>query len=163
MVALATAEDKTFFPSLVEAPALGQTTVRASKGKDVAEPARPNYTIETVRGLKQTLRKADQLFFVMGIDAFLDIGKWYEASALLRECEFVVASRPGYSLADVANALPEKVRPAAHVTKPFKTGCGRRPCASGCDDPSAGWRASGRYRRAPSVRQWRTGRLWANL
>jgi nicotinic acid mononucleotide adenylyltransferase len=31
-----------------------------------------------------------------------------------------VASRPGYSLADVANALPEKVRPAAHVTKPFQ-------------------------------------------
>jgi nicotinate-nucleotide adenylyltransferase len=70
--------------------------------------------------LKQTLRKADQLFFVMGIDAFLDIGKWYEAAALLRECEFVVASRPGYSLADVANALPEKIRPASHVTKPFQ-------------------------------------------
>jgi len=57
---------------------------------------------------------------VMGIDAFLDIGKWYEATALLRECEFVVASRPGYSLADVANALPEKIRPASHVTKPFQ-------------------------------------------
>ena len=93
---------------------------QASKGKDAAEPARPNYTIETVRGLKQTLRKADQVFFVMGIDAFLDIGKWYEATALLRECEFVVASRPGYSLADVANALPEKIRPASHVTKPFQ-------------------------------------------
>jgi nicotinic acid mononucleotide adenylyltransferase len=32
----------------------------------------------------------------------------------------VVASRPGYSLADVANSLPEKLRPAAHVTKPFE-------------------------------------------
>jgi nicotinic acid mononucleotide adenylyltransferase len=30
-----------------------------------------------------------------------------------------VASRPGYSLADVANALPESLRPAAAVTKPF--------------------------------------------
>ena len=120
MVALATTEDKTFFPSLIEAPAMTQTSVKSSKGNDAAEPARPNYTIETVRGLKQTLRKADQVFFVMGIDAFLDIGKWYEATALLRECEFVVASRPGYSLADVANALPEKIRPASHVTKPFQ-------------------------------------------
>jgi len=30
-----------------------------------------------------------------------------------------VASRPGYSLADVANALPERLRPKAAVTKPF--------------------------------------------
>ena len=31
----------------------------------------------------------------------------------------MVASRPGYSLADVANALPEKLRPRPEVTKPF--------------------------------------------
>ncbi len=30
-----------------------------------------------------------------------------------------MASRPGYSLADVANALPEKLRPKSEVTKPF--------------------------------------------
>jgi nicotinic acid mononucleotide adenylyltransferase len=30
-----------------------------------------------------------------------------------------VASRPGYSLADVANALPEKLRPKSEITKPF--------------------------------------------
>ena len=38
---------------------------------------------------------------------------------MLRECEFIVASRPGYSLADVANALPESLRPKASVTAPF--------------------------------------------
>jgi len=53
------------------------------------------------------------------VDAFKDIAKWREAEALFRECEFIVASRPGYSLADVANALPENLRPAAAVTKPF--------------------------------------------
>jgi nicotinic acid mononucleotide adenylyltransferase len=31
-----------------------------------------------------------------------------------------VASRPGYSLADVANALPPRLRPASAVTKPFE-------------------------------------------
>ena len=31
--------------------------------------------------------------------------------------EFVVASRPGYSLADVANALPESLRPRPEVTR----------------------------------------------
>jgi nicotinic acid mononucleotide adenylyltransferase len=32
----------------------------------------------------------------------------------------IVASRPGYSLADVANSLPERMRPAASVIKPFR-------------------------------------------
>jgi nicotinate-nucleotide adenylyltransferase len=70
--------------------------------------------------LKQSLKKSDQLFFLIGIDAFRDIAKWHEAEALFRECEFIVASRPGHSLADVANSLPEKLRPAAHITKPFE-------------------------------------------
>jgi len=65
------------------------------------------------------LKKADRLFFLIGMDAFQDIAKWKEAEAVLRECEFIVASRPGYSLADVANALPEKLRPKAAVTEPF--------------------------------------------
>ena len=38
---------------------------------------------------------------------------------MFRDCEFIVAGRPGYSLADVANALPERLRPRPEVTKPF--------------------------------------------
>ena len=53
------------------------------------------------------------------MDAFADIAKWHQAEALFRECEFIVASRPGYSLADVANALPESLRPRPEATKPF--------------------------------------------
>src|SRR5262249_5449105 len=52
-------------------------------------------------------------------DAFADIAKWHKSEELFKECEFVVASRPGYSLADVANALPEALRPKPEVTKPF--------------------------------------------
>ncbi len=47
------------------------------------------------------------------------MGKWREASALLAECDFIVASRPGYSLRDVAESLPEDLRPPATVTRPF--------------------------------------------
>jgi len=104
MVALATIAEKTFLPSLLEAP----------------EPQlRENYTIDTIRRLKPTLKKADRLFLLIGMDAFKDIAKWREPEALFRECEFIVASRPGYSLADVANSLPEKLRPSAAVIKPF--------------------------------------------
>lgn len=116
MIALATAAEKAFHPSLLEAPKAQDVTV--SSGKKTAPGA--NYSIETIRRLKRTLKKADQLFFLIGIDAFRDIAKWHEAEALFQECEFIVASRPGFSLADVANSLPEKLRPAAHVTKPFE-------------------------------------------
>jgi nicotinate-nucleotide adenylyltransferase len=69
--------------------------------------------------LKQTLKKSDRLFLLIGIDAFKDIASWHEAEALFQECEFIVAGRPGYSLADVANSLPESLRPSSAVTKPF--------------------------------------------
>jgi nicotinate-nucleotide adenylyltransferase len=109
MIVLATTDDKRFVPSLLEAP-----EAIAKKGE-----SRPNYTIETVKRVKKTLRKADRLFFLIGIDAFRDIAKWHEAKALLGECEFIVASRPGFSLRDVAESLPEGLRPPAAVTRPF--------------------------------------------
>jgi len=87
--------------------------------KKKTHEGKPNYTIDTVRRLKQSLKKADRLFLLIGIDAFADIAKWHHAEALFRECEFVVASRPGFSLADVANALPMTLRPRVEVTRPF--------------------------------------------
>jgi nicotinate-nucleotide adenylyltransferase len=117
MVALATMNEKAFVPSLLEAPGEAATTAIMGK-KGHAQPG-ANYTIDTVRRLKQSLKKSDRLFFLIGVDAFNDIATWHEAEALFRECEFIVASRPGFSLADVANALPEKLRPKAAVTKPF--------------------------------------------
>lgn len=122
MVALATAGDKFLVPSLLE----NQPENSLPTEKSVAINAKkrpgtnPNYTIDTIRALRRRLKKIDQIFFLIGIDAFREITKWHEAEALFAECEFIVASRPGYSLADVANSLPEKFRPAAHVTKPFE-------------------------------------------
>jgi nicotinate-nucleotide adenylyltransferase len=117
MVVLATMGEKTFVPSLLEAPGVSASSGAAGKSKPLEPVA--NYSIDTVRRLKQSLKKIDKLFFLIGIDAFADIAKWREPEALLRECEFIVASRPGYSLADVANALPEKLRPANAVSQPF--------------------------------------------
>jgi nicotinate-nucleotide adenylyltransferase len=119
MVALATGEEKTFFPSLLESPE-EVVTDGSRKKNDKKYAAKPNYTIDTVKRIKQSCKKADRLFLLIGIDAFAEIAKWHQAEALFRECEFVVASRPGYSLADVANALPASLRPREHVTTPFK-------------------------------------------
>ncbi len=112
MVALATAGNKVWIPSLLEAP--GEST------RVISDTAHPNYSIETVRKLRAGLKSSDRVFFLIGVDAFLEIAKWHEATALFGECAFVVASRPGHSLADVANALPESLRPKSAATEPFR-------------------------------------------
>jgi nicotinate-nucleotide adenylyltransferase len=110
MTALALAGEKDFIPSLVEAPDLDNPK----------SERRPSYCIETVRRVKKMLGKSDHLYFLIGMDAFKDVAKWYEAEALLKECDFIVAARPGYSLADVASSLPTGLRPSPAVTKLFR-------------------------------------------
>ena len=109
MVSLALAGEKDLIPSLVEAP-----------DPDTRAERPPSYSLETVRRVKKSLGKSDHLYFLIGMDAFKDIAKWYKAEELLAECDFIVAARPGFSLADVASSLPPKLRPAAHVTKLFR-------------------------------------------
>jgi nicotinate-nucleotide adenylyltransferase len=94
MLALATAEEQRFVPSLLEADSM-----------------QPNYSIQTVHRLKASLDTSSKLYFLIGVDAFMEIGSWKQAVELLSECDFVVASRPGYALKDIVNALPEPLRP----------------------------------------------------
>ena len=109
MLALALAGEKTLLPSLLEAPEIVQ-----------AEGKLASYSVDTVCRFRQRLGKRDKLFFLIGIDAFQDIAKWRDPVALLRECEFIVASRPGFSLAEAAMALPEEIRPKEDITKLFQ-------------------------------------------
>lgn len=103
MLALATAEDDCFVPSLLEANA-----------------AQPNYSIQTVRRFKSSLKRSDNLYFLIGIDAFMEISTWKQPAQLLGECDFIVASRPGFSMADIGEALPEGLRPAPAVLQALR-------------------------------------------
>jgi nicotinate-nucleotide adenylyltransferase len=109
MAALAVQGEKSFIPSLLEAPEVIQ-----------AERKLASYSIDSVRRFKENLKKNDKLYFLIGIDAFMDIAKWRSPVELLHECEFIVASRPGYSMSDVARALPEDLRPQAQVADIFR-------------------------------------------
>lgn len=67
----------------------------------------PSYSIETVRALKAQgqARGPEEVFFIMGLDAFLEIPAWREVKALLALCHFVIAARPGYRFAEVTKVL----------------------------------------------------------
>jgi nicotinate-nucleotide adenylyltransferase len=106
MVALATSGEKSFVPSDIE-------SYEQLDGK-------PSYSVDTVRRLKKQLKKSDRLFFIIGMDAFKDIATWRDPEALLKETEFIVVSRPGYSLGEIGASLPEHLRPSAKVTKALK-------------------------------------------
>jgi nicotinate-nucleotide adenylyltransferase len=119
MVALAIAGEKAFLPSLLEAPRptnVLQFQAGSERGK--SQPI-PNYSISTVRRLRSIVGQSAKIFFIVGVDAFLQIAKWREPEALLEEVEFVIASRPGFSMAQIAAALPESIRPPAAALKPF--------------------------------------------
>src|ERR1700693_1455663 len=57
MIALATAQEKDFVPSLLEAP--GDFDA-GTPGKGKIRVAKPNYSIDTVKRLKQSFKKADR-------------------------------------------------------------------------------------------------------
>ena len=77
MVRLAIAGEPSFGVSDIELRRLGKS-----------------YSIDTIRALQAEMGPASELFFVIGLDAFLDLPSWKEADTLLRTCRFVVVSRP---------------------------------------------------------------------
>jgi nicotinate-nucleotide adenylyltransferase len=103
MLALAAADEPRFVPSLLDAPTGG-----------------PNYSIDMVRRFKKTLKKSDKLYFLIGMDAFQDIATWRQPEDLMMECDFIVAARPGYSLAEVGRALPESLRPSGALLEALR-------------------------------------------
>lgn len=56
----------------------------------------PSYSIDTVRALQNETGDSAELFFITGIDAFLEISTWKHADRLLGLCNFIVIQRPGY-------------------------------------------------------------------
>jgi len=56
-----------------------------------------SYSIDTIRLLQQEYGTAAALFFLIGLDAFLEFPTWREPETLLGLCSFVVISRPGLS------------------------------------------------------------------
>ncbi len=61
---------------------------------EVELPA-PSYTVDTLRFLKTTWSKNAQFFFIIGIDAFLEICTWKNYDELLHAVCFVVSQRDG--------------------------------------------------------------------
>ncbi|MBX5494860.1 MAG: nicotinate (nicotinamide) nucleotide adenylyltransferase [Bryobacteraceae bacterium] len=74
----------------------------ACEGEPRFEPSRldavgRSYSIHTIEKVKARLRPEDQLFFLIGADAFAEIQSWYRAEDVIGSVEFIVAARPGHT------------------------------------------------------------------
>ena len=71
-----------------------------------------SYTIETVATFKQRYPDAE-IFYILGIDAFLEIDSWKDGDRLLGMCHFVVVSRHGFSFQQMERLIkPVRIDPA---------------------------------------------------
>jgi len=92
MVNFALANDPCFVASPIEIEALGTS-----------------YSIITLSRIRDIYPQAD-IFFILGIDAFLEIETWKEYDKVLESCAFIVISRPGYRLEGALTLLDGRLR-----------------------------------------------------
>jgi nicotinate-nucleotide adenylyltransferase len=58
----------------------------------------PSYSIDTVKDFLKKYSHGAKIFFITGADAFLEVDSWYKSEELIKLCQFVAATRPGYDL-----------------------------------------------------------------
>lgn len=57
---------------------------------------RRSYSINTIEKVKAELAPGEELFFLIGADAFAEIQTWHRWQDVIREVEFIVVTRPGH-------------------------------------------------------------------
>ena len=76
-----------------------------------------SYSVETVREFQRLSGPDTNLYFVVGVDAFLEMSEWREAKELLTLARVIVTARPGWRLDEVEHLLaPEQRRLLGHPT-----------------------------------------------
>ncbi len=83
-----------------------------------------SYTVDTLAALRE-IHPGREFYFILGIDAFLDIPLWYHPERLAELTRFVVVSRPHFSFMRLSSRVPmdteafsalESGDPAVHRT-----------------------------------------------
>ena len=68
-----------------------------------------SYSVETLTQLSSLYGGREELFFVLGLDAFLELPTWRDYRALFTLCHFVVVARAGYLPTSLHTMLRTKI------------------------------------------------------
>jgi nicotinate-nucleotide adenylyltransferase len=88
-----------------------------------------SYSVDTVAQLKHQYQESMAIYFIVGIDAFVDIASWRQPDVLLGSCHTIVTSRPGYNLPEQALSTLRQVS-LLYPHLAFKPLAGKRPSDS---------------------------------
>lgn len=82
-------------------------------GVSDVEGRRPgkSYSIDTLRYFREELGSRGELYFILGLDAMLEIASWKDYRELFTLSHFVVLDRPGYDRSQVEELLQREVHP----------------------------------------------------
>ncbi|MBV9506877.1 MAG: nicotinate (nicotinamide) nucleotide adenylyltransferase [Acidobacteriia bacterium] len=69
----------------------------------------PNYSADTIEKVRESLAPGDELFFLIGADAFAEIETWHRWRDVARAVEFIVVSRPGHQYRTPPNTRVERL------------------------------------------------------
>jgi nicotinate-nucleotide adenylyltransferase len=64
-----------------------------------------SYSVETLSELSTLYGQGEELYFVLGMDAFLEMPTWKSYRELFSLCHFVVVARPGYASTSLGRML----------------------------------------------------------
>ena len=67
-----------------------------------------SYTIDTVRHFKSIMGDCE-IYFITGADAIFEIYGWKDSKELLKMCDFIAATRPGYKFFGVDQVFKEDI------------------------------------------------------
>jgi len=84
--------------AMVQLLCAGEPGLEASELEAPAAIAGPNYTIDTLQRLRAQLQPVDEIFVVVGIDAFLELERWRDPRGLLAAAQWIVVARPEFAL-----------------------------------------------------------------
>jgi nicotinate-nucleotide adenylyltransferase len=91
---------------MLELACEGEPGLSASR---LEEGTERSYTIETLLKVRQELKSGDRLFFLIGADAYAEVGTWYRWKEVLLLTEFIVVTRPGHAIVDVPGATAHRL------------------------------------------------------
>lgn len=77
-------------------------------GIEIDRPGK-SYTIDTIKSFKGIYGEKTQIYFITGADVILDIGTWKDFRQLLKLCQFVALTRPGYNLEKLKKNLLSEI------------------------------------------------------
>jgi nicotinate-nucleotide adenylyltransferase len=55
-----------------------------------------SYSVETISYFRAQFGEHSELYFILGLDAFLEIGTWKDPATLFTLCHFIIMTRPGF-------------------------------------------------------------------